>query len=55
MYNKDVLDLYPRVAIGAVVTVTWQRFASEAGFASMRSPAGPRLREMHQSDLPFQR
>ena len=26
MYNQDVLDLYPRVAIGARVTVTWQRF-----------------------------
>jgi lipoprotein-anchoring transpeptidase ErfK/SrfK len=26
MYNRDVLDLYPRVAIGARVTVTWQRF-----------------------------
>jgi lipoprotein-anchoring transpeptidase ErfK/SrfK len=24
MYNQDVLDLYPRVAIGARVTVTWQ-------------------------------
>jgi lipoprotein-anchoring transpeptidase ErfK/SrfK len=34
MYNQDVLDLYPRVAIGAVVTVTWQRFGSGAGFAS---------------------
>jgi lipoprotein-anchoring transpeptidase ErfK/SrfK len=52
MYNQDVLDLYPRVAIGAVVTVTWQRFGSGAGFASMHSPQGPRLREMRQSDLP---
>jgi lipoprotein-anchoring transpeptidase ErfK/SrfK len=26
MYNRDVLDLYPRVALGARVTVTWQRF-----------------------------
>ncbi len=26
MYNEDVLDLYPRVKIGARVTVTWQRF-----------------------------
>jgi lipoprotein-anchoring transpeptidase ErfK/SrfK len=26
MYNQDVLDLYPRVVIGARVTVTWQRF-----------------------------
>jgi lipoprotein-anchoring transpeptidase ErfK/SrfK len=26
MYNRDVLDLYPRVPIGTKVTVTWQRF-----------------------------
>src|SRR5262245_40410493 len=26
MYNQDVLDLYPRVLLGARVTVTWQRF-----------------------------
>jgi lipoprotein-anchoring transpeptidase ErfK/SrfK len=29
MYNRDVLDLYPRVAVGTKVTVTWERFASE--------------------------
>ena len=34
MYNQDVLDLYPRVSTGAVVTVTWQRFGSGAGFAA---------------------
>ena len=28
MYNEDVLDLYPRVTIGAKVTVTWQTFAT---------------------------
>lgn len=26
MYNKDVLDLYPRIRVGTRVTVTWQRF-----------------------------
>ena len=26
MYNKDVIDLYNRVPIGAKVTVTWQSF-----------------------------
>jgi lipoprotein-anchoring transpeptidase ErfK/SrfK len=51
LYNKDVLDLYPRVAIGATVTVTWQRFGPGTGLASAR-PTGPRLREMHQTDLP---
>jgi lipoprotein-anchoring transpeptidase ErfK/SrfK len=28
MYNRDVLDLYPRVPVGTRVTVTWQRFRS---------------------------
>lgn len=30
MYNKDVIDLYSRVPVGAKVTVTWQRFNSTA-------------------------
>jgi lipoprotein-anchoring transpeptidase ErfK/SrfK len=29
MYNEDVLDLYPRVPVGAKVIVTWQRFNGE--------------------------
>ena len=47
LYNQDVLDLFPRVSIGAKVTVTWQQFTSPAGLASR-----PRLREMNRSDLP---
>jgi len=30
MYNKDVLDLYPRVPVGTRVTVTWARFAAQS-------------------------
>ena len=30
LYNADVLDLYPRVQIGAKVTVTWSRFQAVA-------------------------
>ncbi|MEO8420575.1 MAG: L,D-transpeptidase [Hyphomicrobium sp.] len=30
MLNEDVLDLYPRVPVGMKVTVTWQRFSSQA-------------------------
>jgi lipoprotein-anchoring transpeptidase ErfK/SrfK len=52
MYNQDVLDLYPRVALGAHVTVTWERFQSGGGYASTPRATGPRLREMRQSDLP---
>ena len=52
MYNQDVLDLYPRAAIGATVTVTWDRFAAGGDYASIPKSTGPRLREMRQSDLP---
>jgi hypothetical protein len=38
MYNKDVVDLYSRVSIGAKVTVTWDRFNRTA----MGDPAGTR-------------
>ena len=57
MYNQDVLDLYPRVPIGASVAVTWQRFGNSASaFTSAPTPpSGPRLREMRQSDLPPRR
>jgi lipoprotein-anchoring transpeptidase ErfK/SrfK len=30
MFNEDVLDLYPRVPVGMKVTVTWQRFNTQA-------------------------
>lgn len=34
MYNKDVLDLFPRVPVGTRVTVTWERFADQTSVAS---------------------
>ena len=53
MYNRDVLDLYPRAQIGAKVTVTWQVFDAAADYTSVSPPpAQPRLREMRASDLP---
>ena len=53
MYNRDVLDLYPRAQIGAKVTVTWQNFNAPADYsAAPDAPAQPRLREMWHSDLP---
>ena len=55
MYNQDVLDLYPRVPVGAPVTVTWDRFRS-GGYAWERAPAaasrGPASRQMRQWDTP---
>lgn len=34
MYNQDVLDLYPRVRVGARVTVTWNKFQAGPAVAS---------------------
>jgi lipoprotein-anchoring transpeptidase ErfK/SrfK len=43
MYNQDVLDLYPRVNVGARVTVTWQKYptgvAMAASAADVTAPA----------------
>jgi len=33
MYNEDVIDLYPRVPVGTVVTVTWERFKTGGAVA----------------------
>jgi L,D-transpeptidase catalytic domain len=30
MYNQDVVDLYPRVRVGAAVLVTWDKFKTTA-------------------------
>jgi lipoprotein-anchoring transpeptidase ErfK/SrfK len=53
LYNQDVLDLYPRVAIGAPVTVTWARFDQAEGFATPIAPTRTRLPQMRQTDLPL--
>jgi lipoprotein-anchoring transpeptidase ErfK/SrfK len=39
MYNEDVLDLYPRVPVGTVVTVTWERF--KTGAAAVETASTP--------------
>jgi lipoprotein-anchoring transpeptidase ErfK/SrfK len=38
MFNKDVLDLYPRVSTGTKVTVTWERFSTQGGVAFNDEP-----------------
>jgi len=48
MYNADVLDLYPRVALGTRVTVTWQRFTAGPALASWDS-AEPEQRVSRRS------
>jgi len=43
MYNQDVLDLYPRVPVGAKVTVTWDRMKpSTTADSGGRRAQGPR-------------
>ena len=45
MLHEDVLDLYPRVPVGARVTVTWQHFSANAVASSDEEAApvqGPR-------------
>ncbi len=37
MYNQDVIDLYPRVKVGAKVLVTWQTFKTSAGASAAAS------------------
>ncbi|MEZ5816919.1 MAG: L,D-transpeptidase [Hyphomicrobiaceae bacterium] len=48
MYNKDVLDLYPRVRVGAKVTVTWKTFRGGDYSATGGDEAAPR-RTYHNS------
>ncbi len=40
MFNEDVLDLYPRVPVGTVVTVTWERFKTGGAVADSEPAAG---------------
>jgi lipoprotein-anchoring transpeptidase ErfK/SrfK len=41
MYNEDVLDLYPRVAVGTRVTVTWERFNTQYVASGANMDSGP--------------
>jgi hypothetical protein len=41
LYNQDVLDLYPRVSVGAKVTVTYDSFATGAAVARVAPPPAP--------------
>jgi lipoprotein-anchoring transpeptidase ErfK/SrfK len=47
MYNQDVVDLYPRVRVGAKVVVTWQSFR---GGTEMANRAGDERRQYRRSD-----
>lgn len=41
MYNQDVLDLYPRVRVGAKVTVTWNRYQAGPAVATAQDVSAP--------------
>jgi lipoprotein-anchoring transpeptidase ErfK/SrfK len=46
MFNEDVLDLYPRVPVGTVVTVTWERFKTGPAMASDSETPPPAQRRV---------
>jgi lipoprotein-anchoring transpeptidase ErfK/SrfK len=53
LYNQDVLDLYPRVNVGAKVTVTYQTFrtgAAPAPVASAPSGGGSSVFSLFEDD-----
>jgi hypothetical protein len=55
MFNEDVLDLYPRVPVGAKVTVTWNRFTT-TGIETVSADDQPRAtkrRQVSQSNDAF--
>ena len=52
LYNQDVLDLYPRVANGAPVLVTWDKFDTSGRSIPTSARSQAPLREMSRSDLP---
>jgi hypothetical protein len=53
MYNQDVVDLYPRVRVGAKVVVTWQSFRG-ATIASEPSASEER-RQYRRAEAPAKR
>ena len=58
MYNQDVLDLYPRVKVGAKVTVTWNTFRggaaapASASTGDERTYEGPKRRVPRAAEAP---
>lgn len=50
MYNQDVIDLYPRVRVGAKVTVTWNKFQTSGYSASYSNDDEARpQRRLHET------
>ena len=59
MYNRDMVDLYPRVAVDAIVVVTWHRFgklppATEQWARSRSSPQGAPMSTLGYPSAPAQ-
>jgi lipoprotein-anchoring transpeptidase ErfK/SrfK len=49
MFNEDVIDLYPKVNVGASVTVTWQRFNAQPSSQSVAAAGANDEREQNAS------
>lgn len=41
MYNKDVIELYPKIDVGTRVTVTWERFKTEGAMTASYGDSSP--------------
>jgi lipoprotein-anchoring transpeptidase ErfK/SrfK len=55
MYNRDMLDLYPRVDIDAVVVVTWHQFDTSPARAAASAAARQRAQGSSMSTLGYPR
>ncbi len=48
MYNKDVLDLYPRIPVGTKVVVTWKRYKTSVGDYADAQPKARKSRRYYR-------
>lgn len=55
MYNQDVLDLYPRVRVGARVNVTWNRYSTSGAVASSADPQAERPTRRYTRAMPVRK
>jgi lipoprotein-anchoring transpeptidase ErfK/SrfK len=49
MHNEDVHDLYPRVNVGARVTVTWQKFSNSAVASNSADESSAQKRKYYRA------
>jgi lipoprotein-anchoring transpeptidase ErfK/SrfK len=50
LYNRDMLDLYPRVELDALVVVTWQRFTTSPPAVQRPEPEAAARKPVQESE-----